>query len=65
MSIDHLAADKSYAAENESVDSHSAIDSHSGQGGSGPRPDPGVVSPFFCFYFPKHFPKQILNKNKK
>jgi len=27
MYVDHLAPDKSYAAENESVDSHSAVDS--------------------------------------
>ena len=27
MSVDHPAADKSYAAENESADSHSTVDS--------------------------------------
>ena len=31
MSVDHLAVHKSYAAENESVDSHSAVDSRTAE----------------------------------
>ena len=35
--------------------------------GNGPRPDPGVVSPFFsfllCFLFPKHFPNRTFESN--
>ena len=36
-----------------------------GQGGSGLGQTQGLFPLFFYIYFPKHFPKQLLNKNKR
>ena len=36
-----------------------------GQGGSGPRPDAGVVSPFFLFLFSKTFSKANFEQKQK